>query len=130
MIVLDASVVIDALTRDDDKGRAARKLMMNDPHWAAPHHMVTEVVSGIRGLLLGGKISQERAEKALSALGDAELDLVDVRPHLPRMWQLRANLTAYDAAFVAVAEAAECVLVTGDRRLAVAAGVRCPVHVI
>ncbi|MEO3890201.1 PIN domain-containing protein [Nonomuraea sp. B5E05] len=92
--------------------------------------MVTEVVSGIRGLLPGGKISQERAEEALSALGNAEFDLVDVRPHLPRMRQPRANLTAYDAAFVAVAEAAECVLVTRDRRLAVAAGVRCPVHVI
>ncbi|MEQ4720023.1 type II toxin-antitoxin system VapC family toxin [Nonomuraea sp. B19D2] len=130
MIVLDASIVIDMLTRDDEKGRAARKVAMSDPHWIGPHHLITEVVSGIRGLLLGGKISQDRAEEALSALADAEIELVDVRPHLARVWQLRANMTAYDAAFVAVAEAEECVLVTGDSRLATAPGVRCTVNVI
>lgn len=127
MIVVDASVLADALTDDGDIGDAARAALVKDEHWAAPDHLVIEVVSVIRGRHLGGKLSDQRASDALVALTQLFVDHVDVVPLINRIWELRANVNAYDAAYVAAAEALGCPLLTADTRLAKANGVRCEV---
>ena len=130
MIVVDASVLTDALTDDGAVGDANRAALQRDPHWAAPVHLALEVASAIRGGLLGGKIMLERAADAVDVLGRLEIDPVDPVVLLPRIWQLRSNLTVYDAAYVAAAEALGCPLLTGDARLARASGLSCPVWVV
>lgn len=127
MIVVDASALADALTDDGDAGDTARAALARDEHWAAPDHLIIEVVSVIRGRHLGGKLSDGRAADALAALGQVFIDQVDIVPLLGRVWDLRANLSAYDAGYVVAAEALGCPLVTADAKLASASGPRCEI---
>jgi predicted nucleic acid-binding protein len=127
LIVVDASVLADALTDDGDVGDAARAALGKDEHWAAPDHLVIEVVSVIRGRHLGRKLSDQRAADALTALTQLFVDHVDVVPLIGRIWELRSNVNAYDAAYVAAAEALGCSLLTADAKLARANGVRCEI---
>jgi len=129
VIVVDASALADALLDDGPTGAAARSALTSDPHWIAPTHLLVEVVSVIRGKLLGGKLSPARANDAVDALSTLVVEDVPLSGLIDRIWQLRSNLTAYDAAYVAAAEAVGCPLVTGDGRLAKASGVRCEVRV-
>jgi predicted nucleic acid-binding protein len=130
VIVVDASVLADALLDDGPMGAAARTALTSDPHWAVPAHLLVEVVSVIRGKTLGGKLGPTRANEAVAALSELVVDQVDISQLVDRIWQLRGNLTAYDAAYVAAAEALECPLVTGDGRLAKAGGPHCEIRVI
>jgi predicted nucleic acid-binding protein len=125
MIVVDASVMVEALLDDGPIGRAARATLTADPHWAAPTHMLIEVVAVIRAKALGGKVSPARAQEAVGALSSLVLDNVDTVHLIDRIWQLRANVTAYDAAYIAAAELLACPLATGDARLAKATGPTC-----
>ena len=75
-------------------------------------------------------LDTQRVELALADLLALRLERVGHGPLLGRCWELRANLTIYDAAYVALAEALDTTLLTADRRLAGAAGSRCPVEVI
>jgi predicted nucleic acid-binding protein len=130
VIVVDASVLADALVDDGPAGVAARAALGSDPHWAAPAHLLVEVVSVIRGKTLGGKLGPVRAQEAVAALPALVFDYVDTAQLVDRMWQLRGNVTPYDAAYVAAAEILGCPLVTGDGRLAKATGVRCRVILV
>jgi predicted nucleic acid-binding protein len=130
VIVVDASVITAALVDDGDVGHGARTALRDDVHWAAPSHLLVEVVSAVRGLVAGGKVTPRRGSEAIRTLGEFVIDTVDIAPLLARIWQLRHNLSAYDAGYVAVAEALACPLVTGDRRLRDATGLRCQVHLI
>lgn len=130
MIVVDASALADALLDDGPMGAAARAALGADPHWAAPAHLFVEVVSVIRGKSFGGKVGLARANEAVAALSALVIDQVDTCQLVDRIWQLRGNLTAYDAAYVAAAEVLECPLVTGDGRLAKATGPRCEIRAI
>ena len=89
---------------------------------------MVEVFSAIRGRYLGLKISRERAADAIDAMASATIDILATAPLLGRMWQLRDNLTGYDAAYVVAAELYECALVTADERLSRAPGLRCEVR--
>lgn len=129
MIVTDASVMANALTDDGTAGECARQELARDVHWAGPDHLTVEVFSAVRGRWLGRQISAQRALDALAALGEAAIDLMPTMPLLRRMWELRDNVSGYDAAYVALAEALECTLVTADARLARAQGLRCEVTV-
>lgn len=129
MIVVDASVLTNAFTDDGPVGDRGRDVLARDPHWAAPEHVVIEVFAAIRGRWLGGKISEQRAVDALSALAAATTELVTTEPLLQRMWELRNNVSGYDAAYLAVAETFGCTLVTADARLAGVPGLRCEVQV-
>lgn len=130
MIVVDASAFGFALLDEGPFGDQVRGLLETDDRWIAPEHWRVEVLSIIRGNLLGGKISEEHAADAVDALARLDLAVPLTRVLLPRMWELRANLTSYDAAYVAAAEAYDCPLVTADDRLSRAPGIRCAVEVL
>jgi len=127
VIVVDASVLSNALTDDGTVGASSRAELARDAHWAAPAHIVVEVFSAIRGRWLGQKISQTRAEDALSAMLSITIDLVGAAPLLNRMWELRSNVSGYDAD-LAVAETFDCALITADARLARIPDLRCEVR--
>ncbi|MBA3338495.1 MAG: type II toxin-antitoxin system VapC family toxin [Geodermatophilaceae bacterium] len=129
MIVVDASVLINAFTDDGPIGTHSRAELARDTHWAAPEHLVVEVFSAVRGRWLGQKISEQRAVDALTAMVVATIDLVATAPLLQRMWELRRNVSGYDAAYLAVAETFDCSLVTADARLALVPDLRCEVRV-
>ncbi|MEZ5085321.1 MAG: type II toxin-antitoxin system VapC family toxin [Tessaracoccus sp.] len=132
MIVPDASVTallfVDA--EADSRVLAARRLLMGDPVWVVPEPWCTEVLSVIRGLWLGRKLDDRRAERAVQALRTMVVDVVPAGLLLPRMWELRSSLTAYDASYVAAAELRSCALVTADARIARSGAARCEIELI
>lgn len=133
MIVPDASVAILLLHGDftaDPRTGAAAELLRGDPNWVVPEHWRTEVLAGTRGLLRGCKIRLSDAEAAVGWLQRVTTLTAATTPHLNRMWQLRSNLNAYDAGYVAVAESYGVTLVTADVRIARAGVARCPVQVV
>jgi predicted nucleic acid-binding protein len=130
VIVVDASVLVAALVDDGPQGKHARGALREDPRWAAPAILPIEVVASMRGLVLGGKLGVDRAEEAVTALGQVVLDQLDPLTLTKRVWALRGNLSSYDAAYVAAAEALDCPLVTADARLARATGPRCEIRLI
>jgi predicted nucleic acid-binding protein len=130
VIVVDASVLADALVDDGTVGDAARAVLASDPHWASPAHLLIEALSVIRGKTLGGKLALARAQEAVAALPALVIDYVEAAELIGRMWELRGNVTAYDAAYVAAAEYLGCRLVTSDGRLAKSTGLRCEVALI
>lgn len=129
MIVVDASVIALALADDDVEGDHARARLRGEV-LAAPELVELETVSAIRGLSRGGRLDARRCDLALRDLMDLPLRRARHRPLLRRCWELRENLTAYDAAYVALAERLEVALLTADRRLARAPGIRCPVELL
>jgi predicted nucleic acid-binding protein len=125
VIVIDASVLATALGDDGEDGDAARQRLRGE-QLAAPEIVDLEVTSVWRRMLT----DERRATLALADLVDLPLRRTSHLPLLPRCWELRHNLTPYDAAYVALAEALDVALVTADHRLAGAAGIRCPVEVL
>lgn len=130
MIVTDASVLVTMLVYGDERGRGARKVLARDPEWAAPEHWKAEVFSAIRGLTLAGKVSEVIARRALTRLPRLAIDQVSLDTLLPRMWNLRANVGGYDAAYVVLAEERGLTLVTADAPLARAAMLYCRVELV
>ena len=130
MIVVDASVLLDALLDDGPSGSAARAVLEADPAWAAPACLPIEVLSVTRRRLLRGQVTPKRAGDAVEVLAALEIDWIDPGAITSRIWELRDNVAAFDAAYMAGAEALGVELVTGDLRLAAAAGVRCRVCVV
>ena len=129
MIVVDASVVVTALADDGADGDTARSRLRGE-RLVAPHLIDLEVVSAWRRMESAGGLDARRAGLALTDLESLPLERV---PHLPlrgRCRELRANLTIYDAVYVALAEQLDLVLVTADSRVAGAAGIRCPGELI
>ena len=122
MIVVDASAMLEVLLRTP-AAKAVEKWLF-DPRQTlhAPHLLDIEVAQVIRRYSANGEIDSERGRASLADLADFPLQRY---PHdflLPRIWDLQNNLTAYDAAYVALAEVLDAPLLTRDRRLAAAAG--------
>ncbi|MFV2127547.1 type II toxin-antitoxin system VapC family toxin [Micromonospora sp. LOL_013] len=130
MIVVDASVLASVLVYSDDRGRKARAVLGRDLEWAAPEHWKVEVISVMRGLALGGKITNEMATRAVDRISRLGVDTVPVDDLLTRMWQVKANISAYDAPYVALAERRALTLVTADGKLARAASAYCRVELV
>jgi predicted nucleic acid-binding protein len=130
VIVVDASVLANMLLYGDERGRRARAVLGRDTEWAAPEHWKAEVFSVVRGLTLGRKIKEEQGARAVDRLPLLGVDHVSLDELLPRMWQLRAGISGYDAAYVALAEARAIPLVTSDGRLARAATSYCRVELV
>ena len=129
MIVVDASVIAPALADDGPDGDRARARLRGE-HLIAPDVLDLEVTSAIRSALRGGNVDERRAGLALVDLAMLAVHRIRHRSLLRRIWQLRGNLTPYDAAYVALAEVTESVLVTADGKLARAPGSRCTIEVL
>jgi predicted nucleic acid-binding protein len=130
MIVVDASAVVNALSGIGDASPRAAAVVTADPDWVVPDHWTAESFSAIRGLALGHKISDDLGARLLQRLLELTVELVLVSELIPRMWQLRASFTGYDAAYVALAESRGLTLVTSDGRLARAAVQYCRVELV
>jgi len=116
MIVVDAAIVVDLLTQAPGADRIAQRLVGEDLH--APHLLDTEVVSALRGLVLGGRISESRAMDALTDYDDLPITRWGTTDsHRRLVLDLRDNVTAYDATYLVLASELECPLLTRDARL-------------
>jgi predicted nucleic acid-binding protein len=129
VIVVDASVVVTALADDGRDGDRVRHRLRGE-RLVAPHVIDLEVAAAWRRLAATGRMDERRVDLALTDLLALRLDRVAHGVLLGRCWELRASLTIYDAAYVALAEALDTALLTADRRLADAPGVRCAVEVL
>ena len=129
MIVVDASVLVPALSDDGHDGAEARARLASHV-LVAPELIDLEVVSVFRRLARMGRLEARRVNLALADLDDLPLRRAPHLPLLTRCWELRGNMTIYDAAYIALAEAMEVVFVTADARLARAPGIGCEVEVL
>jgi predicted nucleic acid-binding protein len=129
VLVVDASILVAALADDGRDGDLARSRLRGEV-LAAPELADLEVASVLRRQVAVGAVDGRRAELALTDLADLPMVRVAHRRLLPRCWQLRDNLSVYDAAYVALAEHLGATLVTADARLARAPGPRCPVELL
>lgn len=124
-IVVDASVVVALLCDGGPDGRWAETLMSKETFMVAPHLMPVEVAAILRRSAGAGEISQEVATLAHEDLVALRVELFPYGPFAARVWELRRNVTTYDASYVALAEVLDAPLATLDRRLAKAPGPRC-----
>ncbi len=125
MIVADASAVVSALLN----AGAARDLLGRE-RVQVPHLVDAEVASALRRATSVGVLTPEEGWAALDTWRRLGVTRHPVVGLLDRVWQLRENVTAYDAAYVALAEALDCPVVTADARLSRAPGLRCTVTVV
>ena len=124
MIVADASLVVAALAEPGPVGSWAEGVLRDSPV-AGPHLLPVEVASILRRAVALGDISADVGTMAHGDLRRLAIDLFPYEPFAERVWSLRATVTAYDAWYVAVAEALGAPLATLDMRLARAPGPRC-----
>lgn len=117
MIVLDTSAVVEWLLGLPLADEVADRIMAADS-LHAPALLDVEVAQVVRRYTASGEISERTAEQALNALADLDAVRYMHEPLLPLIWKLRSNLTAYDAAFVALAAVLDAPLLTLDARLA------------
>jgi predicted nucleic acid-binding protein len=121
-------VAVSALTAPGSP--AADLLSGDDAVFQVPSIFDAEVLSAVRGLVRGGKFDGAAAAELIPDLMVLPVDRWHMSPLLPRMWELRDNLTPYDAAYVALAELTGAVLVTGDERITASPGAHCDIQTI
>ncbi|RME28036.1 MAG: PIN domain-containing protein [Deltaproteobacteria bacterium] len=129
MIVLDASAVIELLLRTPTGARIAGRIAAPEESLHAPCVLDLEVVQVLRRYTTAGAITAAEAEQALRDLAELDINRYEHEPFVPRIWQLRHNLTAYDACYVALSEALEAPLLTCDNRIRLAPGHEATVEV-
>lgn len=117
MIVLDASVVVELLTNGPLAESLRHDLAQRDEPFLVPHLLDVEVVSAFRKLVAGRRIDSHGSGRLLTGLASLPVERYPHTPLLPRMWELRHNFTAYDATYIALAEATDSVLYTSDEKL-------------
>jgi len=122
VMVVDASALVELLLNRPSGKRIAHRLSDPDEVLHAPHLVDLEVAQTLRRYQAAGEMSPERAREALLAFAQMPLERHPHWPFLHRIWELRRNLTAYDAAYVALSEALGVPLLTCDRALASAPG--------
>jgi predicted nucleic acid-binding protein len=125
MIVMDASAAVLGLLNDGE----ARQVLAQEAV-VCPHLADSEIAHALRSQVLRGEVDGFAARRAIDVWARLGLERICVSGLLGRIWDLRENLSAYDATYVAVAETLEVPLVTADGRLARAPGPRCTVTVV
>jgi predicted nucleic acid-binding protein len=129
VIVLDASALLEFLLQTPRGTRVEARLVRED-EFHSPHLVDVEVAQGLRRLVRAGEVSPHRAADAIADLAELDLHRHSHLDLLTRAWALRENVTAYDAMYVALAEALEAPIVTCDTPLAEAPGHRARIDVI
>ncbi|MFT4137001.1 type II toxin-antitoxin system VapC family toxin [Microbacterium sp.] len=128
-IVIDASAMAELLV-GSPSGLRVIDALADDPDWVVPEHFRLEVVSALRGRMLGGWLEQDSFRARIDEIARADLDVYPTAPLLVRIAELAPNTTPYDAAYLALAELLDAVLVTTDAKLARIPGTRCKVRVL
>jgi predicted nucleic acid-binding protein len=129
VIVLDASVLAGAVGDDGADGRAARRRLLAEGDVAIPDLADVETVAVLRKRWRSGDLSDRRFKAAVRELLELPIARYPTGPLMTRAYELRANVTAYDACYVALAEGLGCTLLTADARLSRAPGIWCGIEV-
>jgi predicted nucleic acid-binding protein len=130
VIVIDASVLANVLADDGPDGEAARAAVRGEADLTAPDLVDVETVSVLRKRWLAHTLTARRFRAALDDLAGLPMTRYPTLALMGRAYELRANVTPYDAAYIALAEGLGCSLVTADERLAHAPGPRCTIQVV
>ena len=130
MIVVDASALLEFLLQTPRGARVEARLFRGADEFHSPHLVDVEVTQGLRRLVRTGEVSAARAAEAIADLAGLDLHRHAHLDLLPRAWKLRENVTAYDAMYLALAEALDAALITCDGPLAKAPGHRASIEVI
>lgn len=130
MIVLDASALLELLLVTDKAGRVSERIAPARETLHAPHLIDLEVAQVLRRYVSRGVLSEERAGEALQDHADLNLNRYPHDVLLGRIWELRNNVSAYDAAYLALAEVLGAPLLTSDARLADVPTARARVEVL
>lgn len=125
LAVIDASVLVAFYATDDSRRAAVSERLTVVHALFAPAHVDAEVVSALRGMARGSPVLTQAVPGALRHLAGFPIRRMPLAPLLERMWELRENITPYDAAYVALAERLDGPLITCDAKLAGASGGRC-----
>jgi predicted nucleic acid-binding protein len=129
LIVVDASILANAVGDDGADGATARAALAG-LDLSLPDLADVEVVSVLRRRWLAKTMTAKRFATAISDLATVPADRYPVLLFMPRAYELRSNVSPYDATYVALAEHLACRLITADARLARAHGPRCPITVL
>ena len=130
MIVVDASAMLEFLLQTPLGTRVEARLFRDREELHSPHLVDVEVTQGLRRLVRSGPVTPARAADAIEDLADLDLHRHAHLDLLTRAWQLRENVTAYDAMYIALAEALRATVVTCDAPLAKATGHRAPIEAV
>jgi predicted nucleic acid-binding protein len=130
LIVIDASVLANVIGDDEDDGNLARSEFKRAENVCAPDLVDVETVAVLRKRWIAGSITARRFASAVTDLESIAVVRYPTLPLMRRAYELRANLTSYDAAYVALAEVLDCELLTGDGRLGSAPGPTCSIRVL
>lgn len=133
MNVIEAPALVLSLTDNGERGHRVRQLLLRvyrEDRWAGPEHLNIEAAQAIRGLVLRSQLSEGDARQSWTALTGIRISVFRGPVVLERTWELRHTVSAYDAAYVAVAESLSAPLLTADRRLASAGHAQCSFVVV
>jgi len=129
MLIVDASCLYEVVA-DTQRADEVRARLLRDSDHAAPSVIDVEVISVIRRDHLSGRLDMTAAAQAVADLRDWPGERFGHRPLLDRAWELRGSLRAWDAFYVALAEAMQATLITSDARLSRSPGPRCGIEVV
>lgn len=130
LVVIDASVLTAFYASDDPRHTAITERLAAGNALFAPAHLDAEVVSALRGIARKNPALDRAVPKALAHLAGFPIRRIPLAPLLERIWELRTNVTPYDAAYVALAERLDSPVMTCDVRLTTASGTRCSFELI
>jgi len=130
LIVIDASVLANVVGDDGPAGRAARDRIAATSRWSAPDLVDVETVSVLRKRWRAGDLTARRFRSAVDDLISLPIVRFPTGPLMVRAYELRSNLTPYDATYIALAEGLSCPLLSADARLARTPGVHCHIDVL
>ncbi len=130
MIVIDASALLEFLLQTPLGTRVEARLLRDGDEFHSPHLVDVEVTQGLRRLVRSREVSPDRASEAIADLMDLDLHRHAHVDLLTRAWKMRENITAYDAMYVALAEALDAAIVTCDAPLANAPGHHARIEVV
>jgi predicted nucleic acid-binding protein len=127
-IVIDASALVELLTRSPLSAKIDR--VVGDTDLIAPDVLNPEVLQSLRGLERGGRLTSARASLAVARLAEIPIPRIPTQGLLHEAWLMRANISAYDACYVALARTLDCPLLTTDRPLTRAPNLGIPLLVV